>query len=121
MHGVDTLYSVFCLFNRTGEKWLRDFAHKMEPNLSPLSYRPQHKKTASAGPVRIPGLKRDAIYAVRLVNRDELPSAANFFSESPLLGDEAMHCHSATLKSAGLVSPNLCPVSMWILEGDIKK
>ena len=79
------------------------------------------QESASAGPLRIPGLKEDAVYAVRLVNRDELSCAANFLSESPLLDDEAIHCHSAMLKSAGLVLPNLCADSMWMLQGDIHK
>ena len=78
------------------------------------------QKSASASPMRIPGLQQDSLYNLSLLNHRELSSAANFFSESPLLDGQTLGCQGSMLALAGIVLPNLGPDSIWILQGRIQ-
>ena len=74
--------------------------------------------SATACPVRLPGLDDDTEYKIRLVNTDDIADSVNFRCKSPLQSGQDMLCTGSLLWRAGIILPNALPDSMWVIEGE---
>lgn len=70
-----------------------------------------------ARPLRLAGLERRAMYAVRLENWADVPDVLNRGARNPLVAGEEVVLSGAALMGGGLQLPNAFPETCWILNG----
>ena len=71
----------------------------------------------TTAPLRLTGLEPDARYRVKLVNADEIESAATRFYNNPLAKPDGLVLSGSALMQSGLVPPFPFPDTIWLFEG----
>jgi len=74
----------------------------------------------TTAPIRCQGLRSDEMYAVTLVNQDDIDASATRIFDHPLVQAEPALMSGAQLMQQGIVPPFPMPDTMWLFSGTLQ-